>query len=64
MTAAHEDQITAWLASQHDAMIALLREMVNTDSNSYDKLGIDAVGVVVRRFLAAHDVTVETIPQA
>jgi glutamate carboxypeptidase len=58
-----ETAITAWLATQQDAMIALLREMVDTDSGSYNKPGIDAVGAVVRRFLAAHDIPVETIPQ-
>ena len=57
-----EPQITAWLAAQQDAMIALLREMVDTDSGSYNKPGIDAVGAVVRRFLARHDIPVETIP--
>lgn len=64
MTTEHEDRITGWLATQHDAMIALLRDMVDIDSGSYDKPGIDAVGEVVRRFLAAHGVTVETIAQA
>jgi glutamate carboxypeptidase len=58
-----ESAITAWLATQQDAMIALLREMVDTDSGSYNKQGIDAVGALVRRFLAAHDIPVETIPQ-
>ena len=40
--------ITAWLATQQDAMVALLREMVDIDSGSYNKPGIDAVGAVVR----------------
>ena len=64
MTDAHELRITAWLATQQDAMIALLREMVDTDSNSYDKPGIDAVGAVIQRFLVANEVAVETIAQA
>ena len=54
-----ETQITAWLATQQDAMVALLREMVDIDSGSYNKPGIDAVGAVVRRFMAAHDIPVE-----
>ena len=58
-----EPQITAWLATQQDAMIALLREMVDIDSGSYNKPGIDAVGAVVRRFLAGQGITVETIAQ-
>jgi len=56
-----EPQITAWLATQQDAMIALLREMVDIDSGSYNKPGIDAVGAVVRRFLANQNIQVETI---
>ena len=55
-----ESQITAWLATQQDAMVALLREMVDIDSGSYNKPGIDAVGAVVQRFMAAHDIPVET----
>ena len=58
-----EPQITAWLATQQDAMIALLREMVDLDSGSYNKPGIDAVGAVVRRFLAGQGINVETITQ-
>ncbi len=58
-----ESAIAAWLATQHDAMIALLREMVDIDSGSYNKPGIDAVGAVVRRFLESHGLTVETIAQ-
>ncbi|MBN8930205.1 MAG: peptidase M20 [Rhodospirillales bacterium 69-11] len=58
-----ESQITAWLADQHDAMVALLRDMVDIDSGSYDKPGIDAVGAVVQRFLAGHGIPVEVVPQ-
>jgi glutamate carboxypeptidase len=58
-----ESDITAWLATQQDAMVALLRDMVDIDSGSYNKPGIDAVGAVVQRFMAAHDIPVETIRQ-
>lgn len=58
-----EDQITAWLSTQQDAMVAMLREMVDTDSGSYNKPGIDAVGRIVRRFFAAQSIPVETVPQ-
>ena len=58
-----EAEITAWLATQQDAMIGMLREMVDTDSGSYNKSGIDAVGVVVRRFVEAHGMRVETVSQ-
>src|SRR3984885_2643705 len=58
-----EPQIADWLATQQEAMLAMLREMVNTDSGSYNKPGIDAVGAVVQHFLAAHHIPVETIRQ-
>ncbi len=58
-----ETQITEWLATQQDAMVALLREMVDIDSGSYNKPGIDAVGAAVQRFLAAHDIPVEVRKQ-
>jgi glutamate carboxypeptidase len=59
-----ETKIAAWLATQQDAMVALLREIVDIDSGSYNKPGIDAVGGVLRRFLEDHGLTVETRPQS
>ena len=50
--APHEARITAWLATQQDAMLALLGEAVNTDSGSYDKAGVDAVGQRFIDFMA------------
>src|SRR3954453_17075502 len=58
-----ESQITAWLATQQDAMVALLREMVDIDSGSYNKPGIDAVGAVVQRFMQSQNIPVETLRQ-
>ena len=55
--------IAAWLATQHDAMIDLLRQMVDIDSGSYHKPGIDAVGAVVEHFLAGHGIPVERLAQ-
>ena len=45
----NERQILDWLASQRGAMLALLETLVNTDSGSYDKAGVDAVGGHIRR---------------
>ncbi len=59
-----EAAIAAWLATQHGAMVDLLRRMVDIDSGSYDKPGIDAVGRVVRDFLNGHGIAVETLPQS
>jgi glutamate carboxypeptidase len=59
-----ESEITAWLGTRQDAMVALLREMVNIDSGSANKPGIDAVGAVISRFLEGHGLAVETLPQS
>ncbi|HZT46952.1 MAG TPA: M20 family metallopeptidase [Hyphomicrobiaceae bacterium] len=48
--APQETAITGWLASQKEAMLALLAEVVNIDSGSYDKAGVDAVGARFVRF--------------
>jgi len=58
-----EAQITAWLATQQDAMLAELKEMVNTDGGSYDKAGVDRTGQQVKRFLEGHGIAVEVVPR-
>lgn len=57
------DAVTGWLAGQQAPMIALLREIVSIDSGSHNKLGVDAVGAAIRRFLEGQGITVETLPQ-
>jgi glutamate carboxypeptidase len=52
-----------WLAGQQEAMVALLRDLVDQDSGSYDKPGIDRVGDRIRRFLEGHGITVEILAQ-
>ncbi|MGY3652172.1 glutamate carboxypeptidase [Bradyrhizobium sp. LM4.3] len=51
-----EAQITDWLATQRQAMIDLLRDVVNIDSGSYDKEGVDAVGARFERHFAEHGI--------
>ncbi|MBL6455250.1 M20 family metallopeptidase [Belnapia sp. T6] len=64
MTAAStESTITAWLATQQEAMLRVLEAMVNTDGGSYDKAGVDAVGRIVQDFMAEQGIPVEVIPQ-
>ena len=58
-----EARIAAWLATQHDAMVAMLREMVDIDSGSYNKPGIDAVGAVVQRFMDSQNIPMEVVRQ-
>ncbi|MEE5079975.1 M20 family metallopeptidase [Pseudomonas alliivorans] len=52
---------TQWLAGQFDAMEALLQQLVDTDSNSYDKAGVDAVGDLLAAQLQADGIPVERI---
>ncbi len=42
--------VAAWLAERKPDMLALLEEVVNIDSGSYDKAGVDAVGDRFARF--------------
>ena len=58
-----EQQILEWLGAQREAMIAALREMVDTDGGSYDKAGVDAVGAQIARFLDGHGIPVQAVPR-
>ncbi|GJD53028.1 Carboxypeptidase G2 [Methylobacterium crusticola] len=53
-----------WLATRHDAMVALLGTLVNRDSGSYDKPGVDAVGTALAEFLAGAGIACTRIPVA
>ncbi len=57
-----ERTILDWLAAQRPAMLALLEALVNTDSGSYDKRGVDAVGARLRGFLETHAIAHDVIP--
>jgi glutamate carboxypeptidase len=57
-----EAKITGWLGSQREAMLALLAEAVNTDSGSYDKAGVDAVGRRFIDFFTEHGLVTQVEP--
>lgn len=57
------DQIQSWLSSQREAMLDLMERVVNIDSGSYDKAGVDAVGEVFAEFFASHGIEVERLPR-
>lgn len=59
-----ETEILNWLAGQRGAMIELLAELVNQDSGSHDKAGVDAVGQRLVRFLNANGLLTSTEPHA
>jgi glutamate carboxypeptidase len=54
--------ITRWLGEQQEAMVRLLADLVNIDSGSYDKAGVDAVGDRLIRFFSEHDIEVSVTP--
>jgi glutamate carboxypeptidase len=58
---AHERELLAWLDSQHPAMVDLLATLVETDSGSYDKAGVDRVGDLIRTHLIARGIASEVI---
>src|ERR1700761_6836594 len=57
-----EQSVLDWLGGQREAMLALLQALVNTDSGSYDKAGVDAVGAHIRNFLGDHGIATEVTP--
>ncbi len=59
-----EKAVAAWLAPREKEMIALLETLVNVDSGSYDKEGVDKAGEVLKTFLAGHGLEIETIANA
>lgn len=64
MTAIEErqKQIVDWLAASKADMLNLLERLVNTDSWSYDKAGVDRVGEEIAAFLGQHGIDVTRIP--
>ncbi len=52
-----------WLDSQRDAMLALLETLVNTDSGSYDKVGVDRVGDRITAYFESEGLAGERFPQ-
>lgn len=62
MTTDKAGAISAWLDEQPHAMLALLGELVDIDSGSHDKAGVDRVGARLARFYAEHSIDITTIP--
>lgn len=62
MIAANEQQVLDWLGTQGDAMQALLADLVNIDSGSTNKAGVDKVGEAIAAFLRRHGIACEVTP--
>lgn len=52
-----EAKVLDWLSQSHDDMVELLRKIVNIDSGSYNKAGVDAVSRILREYLELHKVS-------
>jgi glutamate carboxypeptidase len=57
-----EKKVLDWLAGQSEAMRALLEELVNIDSGSYNKTGVDRAGAAIGRFFERHGIGYDLIP--
>jgi glutamate carboxypeptidase len=58
----NEAKLTDWLGAQKDAMLELIGELVNIDSGSYDKAGVEAVGRRLVRFFEENGLIVAIEP--
>jgi glutamate carboxypeptidase len=56
-----ETKILEWLSDQKKSMIALLEKLVNTDSGSNDKLGVDAAGQLLTDFFYNEQLEVQIV---
>ncbi|MDB5878689.1 MAG: peptidase [Variovorax sp.] len=59
MTARNLEAASAWLGEQRGAMQTALADLVDIDSNSYDKPGTDRVADAMRGWLQADDIEAE-----
>lgn len=57
-----DESIVEWLDQQQANMLALLKDLVDIDSNSFDKAGVDRVGSRLVAFFDEHEIPYETIP--
>jgi glutamate carboxypeptidase len=56
---AREAEVLAWLDAQYHPMVELLGDLVDTDSGSLDKAGVDRAGKILQAHLEAQGVACE-----
>jgi glutamate carboxypeptidase len=62
MSAVTEAAVAAWIADRKPEMIDLLGRLVNADSGTYDKAGVDACGEVFKDFFMSLGLESTTVP--
>lgn len=62
--ASSRQPILDWLRAQEGAMFALLEQLVNTESGSYNKAGVDRVAQILKERLEAAGVKTQLHPNA
>jgi glutamate carboxypeptidase len=60
----NHETLLDWLDAQQDQMVALLGDLVNINSNSFDKAGVDHVADRLAKFFDEQSTQHETIPIA
>jgi glutamate carboxypeptidase len=61
---AAERNVIDWIAGERDTVLDLIETLVNTDSGSFDKTGVDAAGEHIRSFLHRRGIASEIVPNA
>src|SRR3982074_3750237 len=56
-----ERRVGEWIADERAATLGLIEALVNTDSGSLDKAGVDAAGERIRGFLAARGIACDVV---
>jgi len=57
-----ERKVVDWIAAERAATLGLIEALVNTDSGSLDKAGVDAAGACIRGFLHARGIACDVVP--
>lgn len=59
-----DDRLTRWLAQNEQGIADLLQKLVDADSGTYDKAGVDAAGDILTAFWRSHGLAVQTHPDS
>lgn len=61
---AAERKVVDWIAGERATVLGLIETLVNTDSGSLDKAGVDAAGAHIRAFLEQRGIASDVVPNA